>query len=102
MAAGEIIGKKRPAEPHRLRPSRSLRQRRPPPAVTWKQKESRVVGGVMSNLAEGIAPDRPIVHGNADLPTPPLCQEVLLPPLAGRFFTTSERRGAMLRIPSIP
>jgi len=30
----------------------------------------------MSNLAEGIAPDRPIAQGSADLPTPPLCQAI--------------------------
>lgn len=30
----------------------------------------------MSNLAEGIAPNRPIAQGSADLPTPPLCQTV--------------------------
>jgi hypothetical protein len=56
----------------------------------------------MSNLAEGIAPDRPIVQGNADLPAPPLCQEVSMPLLAGRLFATSERGGATLRIPLIP
>ena len=28
----------------------------------------------MSNLAEGIAPDRPIAQGSVDLPTPPICQ----------------------------
>ena len=42
------------------------------PTATWKQKESRVVGGVVSNVAEGIGPDRPIDRSSVNLPKPPI------------------------------